>query len=214
MKNIAWWNRPWHKIRTKGVSTLDDAELLSVIFVRGNKQKNALELANMLLKDHNLEYPASLSQLKEILGDDIKAYQVAALGELMKRYRKLKRKGFCNRIRRPEDIFNAFFDDMREKKKEHLYAVLLDSQNKIIQTRLISVGTLNSSLIHPREVFKPAIAESANSVILVHNHPSGDPTPSQEDIDVTEVLQKSAEILNIKLLDHIVIGRDGWKSVI
>ena len=98
---------------------------------------------------------------------------------------------------------------MGDKNKEHFYALLLDTKNRIISEQLISVGTLNASLIHPREVFNPAIKASANAIILVHNHPSGDCKPSKEDISVTKMLNESGELIGIKVLDHVVVGK-GW----
>ena len=103
-------------------------------------------------------------------------------------------------------------DEMRSYKKEVLKVVLLDTKNKVIGIKDVSVGTLNSSLIHPREVFKEAIKESANSIILIHNHPSGDPTPSQEDKEITEKLSDVEEDLDIPILDHIIIGKNGYYS--
>ncbi|MBI2667891.1 JAB domain-containing protein, partial [Candidatus Woesearchaeota archaeon] len=107
-------------------------------------------------------------------------------------------------------VYNMFKDELRNYKKEVLKAVLLDTKNKVISVKEISVGTLNSSLIHPREVFKEAIKESANSIILVHNHPSGDCSPSKEDIKVTKDLIRVSKILDIKLLDHVIIGKKYW----
>jgi DNA repair protein RadC len=100
-----------------------------------------------------------------------------------------------------------------DKNKEHFYALLLDTKNRIISEQLISVGTLNASLIHPREVFNPAIKASANAIILVHNHPSGDCKPSKEDISVTKTLNEAGELIGIKVLDHVVVGKDGFESV-
>ena len=109
--------------------------------------------------------------------------------------------------------YNYFVDELKDKKKEHFYALLLDSKNRIIgDAKLISIGTLNSSLVHPRELFKPAIRDSANAIILVHNHPSGNPDPSDDDYKVNEVITNSGNLLNIKVLDHIIIGKDFFYS--
>jgi DNA repair protein RadC len=107
----------------------------------------------------------------------------------------------------------AFIDNLQNKKKEHFYALLLDSKNQIISEELISVGTLNSSLVHPREVFNPAIKASANSIILVHNHPSGDCEPSFEDKKVSKMLYTAGDLLGIKMLDHIIVGKNAYVSL-
>ena len=214
MKDIPWFNHPWTKLKRKGPQSLDDAELLSIILLRGNKQENVLELSNKILSKHNLHHftNCGMKELKELLGEDVKVYQILALGELFKRYGKLKSKGFSTTIEDAKDVFNIFHEELKSKKKEHLYALLLDSKNRIIKTELISVGTLNQSFAHPREVFVKAIKESANSIILVHNHPSGDPNPSKDDVVITKKLIKSGNLLGIKVLDHIIIGRDKYWS--
>ena len=123
-----------------------------------------------------------------------------------------KRNGFKPTIESAEDVYNYFVDFLKDKKKEHFYALLLDSKNRIIKEELISVGTLNASLIHPREVFKAAIVNSANSIILVHNHPSGDCEASLEDQDFTEKIFQTGELLKIKILDHVIIGKGNYHS--
>jgi DNA repair protein RadC len=215
IKEIPWYNRPYYKLKKNGAQTLDDAQLLAIIFGRGNKEFNAIDLSNKLLNKYNLHKLNSLSimQLNNILGNEVKAIQILALTELFSRYNKLKDKAYQNSIKCPEDVYNIFKEELKNKKKEFLYELILDSKNNIITKKLISIGTLNSSLIHPREVFKPAIKYSANMIILVHNHPSGDTTPSKEDIEVTKILYELGEKLNIALLDHIIIG-DGYKSVL
>jgi DNA repair protein RadC len=214
LKKIPWYNRPWTKIKKKGVSNLDDAELLSVIFTKGNPKENAVELSNKLLSQYNLHKfsNCSISELKKILGDEIKAYQIKSLGELFKRHAKLKNNGFTRIIEKSEDIYNIFFEELRDKKKEHLFLLMLDSKNTIIGQKPISVGTVNESLIHPREIFKEAVKESAYSIILVHNHPFGDSKPSQDDEIITQKIKEAGELMNIKLIDHVIISEDGYYS--
>ena len=215
IKDIPWYNRPWHKIKEKGVEALDDGELLSTIFIRGNKKLNALELSNKLLNRFNLNRFEELSfeELKGILEEDTKVFQIISLGELFKRYSKLKRKGYSKIITSPEDIFKIYNYELRNKKKEELHVVCLDSKNRIIKKQLIAIGTLNSSLVHPREIFMEVIKASSNSFILVHNHPSGDPSPSKEDLAMTQKIHKVSQLVGIKLLDHIIIGYDKWASL-
>jgi len=214
MKDIPWFNRPWTKLKRKGPEALDDAELLAMIMMRGNEKENCLQLANKLLAKHNLHYlsQCSTKELKDILGEETKAYQIQGLAELCKRYARLKKKGFKTVIETAQDVYNHFQHELKDKKKEHLYAVLLDSKNRIIKKELISVGTLNQSFSHPREVFHKAIKEAANSIIIVHNHPSGDPRPSKDDILISKKLIKAGNLLGIKILDHIIIGQNKYWS--
>lgn len=214
MKEIPWFNRPWTKLKRKGAASLDDGELLAMILMRGNEKENVLELSNKLLSRYNLHHLSncSLKELKDVLGEEIKAYQILGLAELCKRYSRLKNKGFKLSLETALDVFNHFVEELRGKKKEHLYAILLNSKNKIIKKELISVGTLNQSFSHPREVFRSAIREAANAIILVHNHPSGDPKASKDDIVITKKLIKAGNLLGIRVLDHVIIGRDSYWS--
>ncbi len=214
MKEIPWFNRPWTKLKRKGVASLDDAELLSMILMRGNKHENCLELSNKLLARFNLHqfHTRSIQELSKILGEDTKAYQILALSELFKRYSRLKSKGFKPVIESARDIYHHFKEDLKGKKKEHLYAVLLDVRQRIIKTELISVGTLNQSFAHPREVFSKAIKEAAHAIIVVHNHPSGEAKPSPGDIATTRKLIRAGKVLGIKVLDHVIISPRGYWS--
>ena len=136
-----------------------------------------------------------------------------AMFEIFRRTNKVFKKGFKVKIKTAEDVFNYFADDLHDKKKEHFYALFLDTKNRIISEELISIGTLDASIIHPREVFNPAIKASSNAIILVHNHPSGDCTPSKEDEIVTKMLYIAGDILGIKILDHIIIGKETYSSI-
>jgi DNA repair protein RadC len=218
MKDIPWFNRPWTKIKRSGTKNLDDAELLALIFISGTKigqqPYNAIELANILLKQRNFHHfhRLSLPQIKSIIGDEIKAYQIMAISEICKRYAKLQVKAFKTTIESSTDVYNYFCKDLTNKSKEHLYALLLNAKQKIISSVLISVGSLTQSVAHPREIFKPAIEHAAYSIILVHNHPSGDPSPSSEDLKITRQLTKAGSMLGIKVLDHIIIGENKYWS--
>ncbi len=212
IKDLPWFNRPGFKLTRNGVSSLDNAELLAIIFGVGSKGESALELSNRLLKKYNLNKLEELSVkdlAKECNWNYNKALQILSLIELSKRYNKLISGGYKYKIiTKAEDVYNMFKDELRNYKKEVLKAVLLDTKNKVISVKEISVGTLNSSLIHPREVFKEAIKESAYSIILVHNHPSGDPKPSDDDIKVTKQMIQAGKNLDIPLVDHIIIGKN------
>ena len=140
--------------------------------------------------------------------------KIMSLIELSKRYSKLTKGGYNSKaISSAKDVYDMLVDEMKDYKKEVFKIILLDTKNKPICVKDISIGTLNSSLVHPREVFKEAIKESANSIILVHNHPTDDPTPSNNDLEMTRRLAKSADILGIKILDHVIISKKGYDSI-
>jgi len=216
IKDISKENRPRERFQKLGASALSDAELLSIILQKGNKKENVIDMSNRLISKFGLDklVSCSLKELQEIDGiGPAKAMQIKSLFEFYKRHSNaIKTKNIVT-IKHPEDVYNYFVDKLKDKKREYFYALLLDSKNRIIKEELISVGTLNSSLVHPREVFKEAIKNSANAIILVHNHPDSDPKPSENDIEVTRRLAKSADILNIKILDHIIIGKNGWDKI-
>ena len=217
IKDIPNFNRPGSKLIKNGVGSLDTAELLSIVFGVGSKGESAIELSNRLLKDYNLHKFEELGfkeLTKECKGDFVKAMKLLSIVELSKRYNKLVKGGYNKKpINSAKDIYNMFVDEMRNYKKEVLKVVLLDTKNVPISIKEVSVGTLNSSLIHPREVFKEAIKESANSIILVHNHPSGNCNPSNEDIEMTKLLVQAGEHLGVKVLDHVIIGKRKYYSL-
>jgi|TARA_Y100000310_G_C20689773_1_gene821456 DNA repair protein RadC len=209
INDMPWWNKPSTRLKKEGVDKLNPAELLSLILWSGNKNENAIDMSNRLLKKYSFAKLSDLSLTeleKEV--DQIKALKIKAMFEIFKITDKVKRKGFKPTIECAKDVYNYFIDDLKEKKKEHLYILMLDSKNRIIKEELISVGSLDSSLVHPRELFKVAIKESAFAIMLVHNHPSGDPEPSEEDIKMTKQIIEAGKILNILVLDHIIIGKD------
>ncbi len=218
IKDMPDFTKPDFKLKQKGVKALDTAELLAVILRRGGFGENAIDLSNRLLKRYNLNNlpKCTLKELtNECKGDEIKALQITSLCELIKRYNKLMADGFrTDDVKSAKDVFNLFKDDFANSTQEEFYVVLLDAKNKVIRNS-ISKGILTSSIVHPREIFREAIRDSANSIILVHNHPSGDPTPSQEDLEVTEKIINAGELLGIKVLDHVIVG-DGefwsWKE--
>ena len=212
INEIAIEQRP--RERLKAGNSLSDAELLALILEKGTKGENVIDLSNRLIATFGLDKlnTISLSELMKVKGIGLaKACKLIAAFELNKRINSGK---ICGKsIRKPSDIASHYINKLKDLKKEHFIAVFLDSKNKIIKDEVISVGTLNSSLIHPREVFKEAIKNSANSVILIHNHPSGDVTASEEDILTTQKLKEAGTLVGIEVLDHIVVGRSRWKSI-
>ena len=214
IKDIPWYNRPGIRLKKKGVSILSDAELLAIVLGRGNKEENAIDLSNRVLGNYNFHKLADLSlhELEKEFNNQVKAMKITAMFEIFRRTSRLNKKGFKPKIGNAEDVFNYYVDQLQDKKKEHFYALFLDTKNRIIAEDLVSVGILDASIIHPREVFKSAIKASSNSVILVHNHPSGDCTPSKADEEVTELLYNAGDILGINVLDHIIIGKNNYYS--
>ena len=215
INDIPWYNRPGMRLKKKGVGSLSDAELLAVVIGRGNTKENAIDVSNRVLKSFNFDKLSVLSfhELKTEFKNQVPAMKLQAMFEIFRRTNRLKSKGFKIKIKNAEDVYNYFKDELEVKNKEHFYALFLDTKNRIIGEELISVGTLNASLIHPREVFNPAIKASANAIILVHNHPSGDCKSSDEDKQVTKSISDAGEVVGIKILDHIVIGKDNFTSL-
>ena len=210
ISEMPWWNRPSSRLKREGAEKLNPAELLSLIIWSGEKGENAIDMSNRLLKKYSFGRLSelSLTELEKEL-DGVKALKIKAMFEIFKITDWVKRKGFKPTIECAKDVYNYFIDELGDKKKEHLYILMLDSKNRIIKEELISIGTLDSSLVHPREVFKAAIKESAFAIMLVHNHPSGDPSPSDEDLKVTKQIIEAGKILNILVLDHVILGKDG-----
>lgn len=213
IKDISLDNRPRERLEKQGPSSLSDAELLAVILKTGNKEENVIDMSNRLISKYGIDKlsSCSLKELQEIKGiGKAKASQILALFEFNKRHHLAKQNG--RPIRSAKDVFEYASSKLNGLAQEYFMILHLDSKNRIIKNETVSIGTLNSSLIHPREVFKSAIKESANSIILVHNHPSGDPTPSEEDEQITERLFDAGELLNIKVLDHVIIGTEKYYS--
>lgn len=211
IKDLPKVDLPREKLAKYGPGKLKDYELFAVLLGSGIKGLNVLELSKKILKSiqkigvKNI----SIENLLEIKGlGQAKASQIFALVELSKRLNPEKKTEIISTL----DIWKLCAD-IRDSKKEHFVAFYLDSQNNLIERQIISIGTLNSSLVHPREVFEPAVKNSANSVIVVHNHPSGEVEPSIEDREITDRLKKAAEIMGIELADHIIISKNEYKSL-
>ena len=215
INDIPWYNRPGIRLKKKGPSSLSDSELLAIVIGRGNKEENAVDISNRVLKSYNFYKLSALSfhELNKEFKNQVPAMKIQAMYEIFRRTNKLNKKGFKQKIKTTKDVYSYFIDELSDKKKEHFYALFLDTKNRIIGEELISVGLLDASLIHPREVFNPAIKACCNAVILVHNHPSGDSNPSVEDKKVTKILFEAGDLLGIKVLDHVIIGKDDYVSL-
>jgi len=211
--------RPREKLIKHGSQTLTNCELIAIMLRTGinnnSSRRSALDLAKTILcryKNLNELLDASITELTEIKGiGRAKAAQIIAALELGKRAVSEKN-GNNISFRCSEEVANYYIPLLKNLKKEQFRVILLDIKNKVIKEVLISVGSLTSSTVHPREVIKPAIKDSAASVIFIHNHPSGDPEPSTDDIEITNRLCKSFSILGINVLDHIIVAESGYFS--
>ena len=207
--------RPRERLIKFGSEALSAQELLALIIGRGIPKKSVMNIAQELLaKFGNIRSisQASIEALSGIKGIGLaKAAQIKAAFELGRR-QELEPEQKDYDIKNPQSVVKAIRSSIKDKAKEHFKLILLDNRNKIISISTISIGTLNASLVHPREIFKEAIIHNSASVVLAHNHPSGDPEPSEEDIKITERLVESGKILGIEVIDHIVIGKTNFSS--
>lgn len=193
-----------------GAESLSAQEILALVMGRGIKGESVMVTAQRLLdKFDNLQGIAngSIEELSDIRGIGLaKACQIKAAFELANRWDKSAQSKVKPVVRTPEEAYNELKGRSRDKKKEHFWAVMLNTRNQIIKSVEISIGSLDTSIVHPRELFKEAIAASAASVIVAHNHPSGNPEASQDDIKLTRRLVEAGTIVGIEIVDHIVIG--------
>ncbi len=184
-----------------------DSELLAVMLGTGSKGLSIISVAERLLKQYPLSVLVNLplERLQDLKGlGPAKACSIKASHELWKRAFSIEEDALPA-IRSPSDAANAALS-IRKKKKENFVVLCLNARNQIIRRETISIGSLNASIVHPREVFQPAILESAASIVLVHNHPSGDPRPSDDDIELTRRLVRAGEIMGIEVLDHVIVS--------
>lgn len=200
--------RPREKMINRGSSSLTEAELLAILIRTGSKGVTAVDLAKKLLSDQRtLRDLARMSvvDLGQLGIGQVRASAIVAAFELC---RRIPGSGGPDRpiVRAPEDVAQVFLPKLRDLQHEEFWVLLLSTSNQLIRERRITSGTLNSSLVHPRECFAEALKEKAASVIFVHNHPSGNPEPSQEDLSITRQLTESGKILGIPVYDHIVVG--------
>lgn len=212
MKSIPKEERPYEKCLETGAESLSDAELLAVILRTGSRGESALELSRKVLAQYGEGkgllgiYHMSISDLTGIRGvGKVKAVQLKCIAELSKRF---ARATFSDGVsfQDPESVAEYYMEELRHQEQEVLILVMLNAKGKLIRDMIISKGTVRSSLISPREIFIEAIRNQAVSIILLHNHPSGIPDPSREDIALTMRVKNAGAMLGIELLDHIIIG--------
>ncbi len=218
VKELPVDDRPREKLILRGAQSLSDSELIAILLRTGTKGKSVLQLSQELIKNYgNISILASQSVealTKSIgIGKDKAATLVAAF-ELGRRIDS-QSKWFSNKpVTSPDDIANIFIPLLRDEVKEKFLVVCLNSANKIIKYEVISTGNLNSSVVHPREIFKVAIENNSANIILIHNHPSGNLEPSMEDIKITKKIVEAGNIFDIKVFDHIITAGKSFTSFV
>jgi DNA repair protein RadC len=211
-------DRPREKLLSRGSATLSDTELLALILRSGHagNGSSALDLSRQLLKRFGslrAMVSATATELCEEPGiGPAKAAEILALGELARRFAATPLAP-GTRFTSSRQVFAHFHERLRDLKKEVFLTLMLDSKNRVLRELQISEGSLNASIVHPREVFQPVIRESAAAVLFVHNHPSGDPEPSREDLELTTRLRDAGALMGVRVLDHIIIGSGRYISL-
>ncbi|HSJ38566.1 MAG TPA: DNA repair protein RadC [Planococcus sp. (in: firmicutes)] len=202
-------DRPRERLLNQGAASLSNQELIAILLRTGSRQESVLHLANRVLihfeQLHHLK-DATIEEMTAIKGiGEAKGVQLMAAVELGRRLSS-KQTDSKYTIRSPKDAASYLMNDMTSLKQEHFVTLFLNIKNQVLHRQTIFVGSLNASIVHPREIFREAVRRSAASIICAHNHPSGNPAPSPEDIDVTKRLLEAGSIIGIELLDHVIIG--------
>jgi DNA repair protein RadC len=207
--------KPRERLIKQGPEALGLKELLSIVLNTGTIKEGVLEMADRIIRDYGEKSILAEKDVNKLSREMnipiVKACQIVAIGELGRRVYEKNQNGFSI-IRNAKDAYDHL-QDMRNLPKEHLRGLYLNSHNRIIRDEVISIGTINSNMIHPREVFRPAIESNAAALVLAHNHPSGEAAPSKEDIEITKQLVQAGKILGISLLDHVIITKDTFASI-
>ena len=212
IKDIPKLDRPREKLEKYGPGKLSDAELLAILLRTGTKDLNVLKLSQKVLQkfENQKLVDINIDELKKIHGlGSVKACEIIACFELGRRMLKDRKSSI---LLSPKDVWERM-EDIRGSKKEHFVVFYLDSRNQEIKREIVSVGTLNESLIHPREVFEGAIKHNAAGIILAHNHPSGDTEPSEAAIEITKKLIHAGKILDIKIINHVIITSTSYADL-
>ncbi|MEK3788896.1 RadC family protein [Paenibacillus sp. FSL K6-1230] len=216
LRDLPHEERPRERMMQYGAEALSHAELLAILLRTGTQQESALHLAQrILMQAGNLRQlvDLSLEEMMEIKGiGTAKALQLKAGIELGRRL-ALSRHTLSPAIRSPRDVSDLLSEQLRYLQKEHFVCLFLNTKNVVIAQETLSIGSLNAAVVHPREVFRAAIKCSSASIICAHNHPSGDPTPSKEDVQLTQRLIEAGSIVGIDVLDHVVIGDGQYVSL-
>jgi DNA repair protein RadC len=217
MHDVPPEERPRERMQKLGSEKLSAQELLAIIMGRGIKDEPVTKTVQRLFdkfKSLNNMAIASIEELSTVRGiGQAKACQIKAAFELANRWDKSNTKQGKQVVKTPEEAYSELKGKFRGKNKEYFWAIFLDTRNQIIKSEEISIGSLDSSIVHPRELFKEAIASSSASIIVAHNHPSGNPEASQEDISLTKRLIQAGKIVGIEIVDHLIIGDDKFISM-
>ncbi len=213
IKDLPWEEKPREKLIAHGPSVLRNYELLAIILSRGTKKEGVLETAHRIMDQYHpafLEQDLTVDKVKTLYSlGTVHACQFIATLELG---RRLFQKGREIHFRTPTQVYE-YLKGMAYLPKEHVRALYLDVKNRLIREEVVSMGSLNSSPLHPREVIRPALLCNAAGIILAHNHPSGDPTPSPSDMEVTRKIKEACQLMELDLLDHLVLGERGYVSL-
>ena len=207
IKDLPKVERPREKLVAKGAENLKDSELLAILLRTGKAGKNVIEIASQILTKHSKKRLLQMTyqDLVKIDGiDSAKATTLLSAFELAKRALEVNDTNLPT-IVTPKDVV-AQLIDLRHNKKEHFIALYLNARNQLVHKETISMGTLNANLVHPREVFEPALKHSAAGIMVAHNHPSGDPKPSEDDLEITKRLAEAGKMMGVELLDHVIIA--------
>lgn len=218
MKDLPEDERPREKLLQRGVHALSNAELLAILLQTGYKDRPALHVAEQVLTLYKAQ---GLGGIVNLSAEDFSAVKgigsakAATLLAAIELGRRLAQREAERRwaIRSAEDVAAYLMPRLRDETREHFIAVLLNSKNCVLAAPVISVGSLNASIAHPREVFREAVRASAAAIIVAHNHPSGDPKPSREDLAVTRSMVAAGELMQIPVLDHVIIGDNAYSSL-
>lgn len=218
MKQLPISERPYEKAELEGVERLSDKELLTVLIRSGTKTKRADEVALSILEhcgENGLQalWDMDMEELKTFSGiGKVKAIQFLCVCEIARRMARGK-KLYGIKISSPEDVVTYYTAQLKYEQRECLLLLILDSKNRVLSEELLSIGTINASIADPREIFLSALRKNGVSILLLHNHPSGDPTPSKEDIVTTSRIIEAGKLLGISLNDHIIIGQNSYLSL-
>ena len=216
IKDVFEADRPRERLIRQGADSISNQELLAILLRTGTREESVLTLANRILMDfeklHALKH-ATLDELTKVKGvGEAKAIQILAAIELGNRLAKMDHDSRYT-IRSPEDAAKLLIPEMSSLQQEHFVTLFLNTKNQVLHKQTIFIGSLNASIVHPREIFREAVKRSAACIICAHNHPSGSTAPSPEDIDVTARLKEAGEIIGIELVDHIIIGDHSFLSL-
>jgi DNA repair protein RadC len=208
-------DKPREKLQQQGPEALSIQELMAIVLMTGTTKEGVLEMSHRIMREYGEKTIISeRSPEKLAIEMDIpmtKACQIVAVGELGRRFFERNASGFSV-IRSAKDVYDHV-RDMHNLPKEYLRGLYLNTHNQIIHDEVISIGTINSNIVHPREVFRPAVEYNAAAIVLVHNHPSGVVAPSPQDIEITAQLVQAGKIMGINILDHVIITKDSYKSI-